>query len=88
MGREEIFHTFFLLLVEIEEHFTHELVSYVYETQDSSQWKLRQIHRTPLCQLIFCKTNFITNTEPNRWIKITLFHFLVVVFKNISLITI
>jgi hypothetical protein len=33
MGRREIFHTF-LLLVEIEGHFTHELVSYVYETQD------------------------------------------------------
>jgi hypothetical protein len=35
MGREEIFHTF-LLLVEIEGHFTHELVSYVYETEDWS----------------------------------------------------
>jgi hypothetical protein len=34
MGREEICHTF-LLLVEIEGHFTHELVSYVYETEES-----------------------------------------------------
>jgi hypothetical protein len=36
MGRREILHTF-LLLVEIEGHFTHELVSYVYETQDRSK---------------------------------------------------
>jgi hypothetical protein len=34
MGRREIFHTF-SLLVEIEGHFTHEFVSYVYETEDS-----------------------------------------------------
>jgi hypothetical protein len=33
MGRKEIFHTF-LLLVEIEGHLTHELVSYVFETED------------------------------------------------------
>jgi hypothetical protein len=32
MGRREIFHTF-LLLVEIVGHFTHEFVSYVYETE-------------------------------------------------------
>jgi hypothetical protein len=31
MGRREIFHTF-SLLVEIEGHFTHEFVTYVYET--------------------------------------------------------
>jgi hypothetical protein len=35
MGRREKFHTF-SLLVEIEGHFTHEFVSYVYETED---WK-------------------------------------------------
>jgi hypothetical protein len=33
MGRREIYHTF-SLLVEIEGHFTHEFVSYVYETED------------------------------------------------------
>jgi hypothetical protein len=33
MGGREIFHTF-LLLVEIEGHFTLELVNYVYETED------------------------------------------------------
>jgi hypothetical protein len=33
MGRREIFHTF-LLLVEIVGHFTHEFVSYFYETED------------------------------------------------------
>jgi hypothetical protein len=31
MGRREIFHTF-SPLVEIEGHFTHEFVTYVYET--------------------------------------------------------
>jgi hypothetical protein len=35
MGRREIFHSF-SLLVEIEGYFTHEFVSYVYETEDSS----------------------------------------------------
>jgi hypothetical protein len=35
MGRREIFLTF-SLLVETEGHFTNELVSYVYETEDSS----------------------------------------------------
>jgi hypothetical protein len=33
MGRREIFLTF-LLLVEIEGHFTNEFVTYVYETED------------------------------------------------------
>jgi hypothetical protein len=33
MGRREIFYNFSLLL-EIEGHFTHEFVSYVYETED------------------------------------------------------
>jgi hypothetical protein len=33
MGRKEIFYTF-SLLVEIAGHFTHEFVSYVYETED------------------------------------------------------
>jgi hypothetical protein len=33
MGRREIFLTF-LLLVEIEGHFTNEFVSYVYETEN------------------------------------------------------
>jgi hypothetical protein len=35
MGRSEIFHNF-SLLVEIKGHFTHEFVTYVYETQDRS----------------------------------------------------
>jgi hypothetical protein len=35
MGRREIFLTF-LLLVEIEGHFTNEFVTYVYETEDST----------------------------------------------------
>jgi hypothetical protein len=35
MERREIFITF-SLLVEIEGHFTHEFVSYVYETEDWS----------------------------------------------------
>jgi hypothetical protein len=35
MGRREIFHTC-SLLVEIEGHFTHEFVNYVYETEDWS----------------------------------------------------
>jgi hypothetical protein len=33
MGRWEIFHTF-SLLVEIEGHFAHAFVNYVYETQE------------------------------------------------------
>jgi hypothetical protein len=37
MGRREIFHTF-SLLVEIEGHFTHEFVTYVYETEDWQNW--------------------------------------------------
>jgi hypothetical protein len=42
MGREEIFHTF-LLLVEIEGHFTHELVTYVYETVSRSLFFIEDV---------------------------------------------
>jgi hypothetical protein len=37
IGRREIFLTS-SLLVEIEGHFTHEFVSYVYETEDSNEY--------------------------------------------------
>jgi hypothetical protein len=47
MGSREMFHTF-SLLVEIEGHFTHEFVSYVYETEDRWDWNL-------FCEESFCK---------------------------------
>jgi hypothetical protein len=45
MGRREICHTF-SLLVEIEGHFTHEFVSYVYEIEDRSLIHISSITTT------------------------------------------
>jgi hypothetical protein len=49
MGRREIFPTS-SLLVEIEGHFTHEFVAYVYETQDRFRYSVAGFLDTVLLQ--------------------------------------
>jgi hypothetical protein len=44
MGGREIFHTF-SLLVEIEGDFTHEFVTYVYETEDWTKLRAGVLYR-------------------------------------------
>jgi hypothetical protein len=69
MGRREIFLTF-SLLVEIEEHFTKEFVSYVYETKDRKIYKNKYFQCNHILGKEPCLKLF--NVKKIRWKKIRL----------------